>query len=79
MTDPEIIDWMTLLVDPLKTRTRFKLIKDLLDHANQDGMTFEDRGICVRALKLIEENPKLDYKHPTDPTPFDDIETELEH
>lgn len=62
MSDWEIKDWLkllnrTILISQLDRRkgtlTAKQVVCNLLAHANEDGMTEEDRKICRRALTLL--------------------------
>lgn len=59
MSDDEIRDWLNLL--PLSVSPgspvvgKSGVIEDLLRHANEDGMSTEDRTACTRGLELLNE------------------------
>ena len=36
------------------------IVKDLLRHANEDGMSKEDRLICIEVLKVLPERAKAE-------------------
>lgn len=51
MTEYEMAEWLRM-VAPLTDgpNGRIAIIEDLLDHANEDGMSQDDRTICCEAL-----------------------------
>ncbi len=52
MTDPEIVSWMKLLG---KTKVeQHEMIMDLIQHANEDGMSEEDMKDCLRGIELLD-------------------------
>lgn len=62
MNQAEIKDWIASLPyhQTLKSRPcrnnneRITVLLDLLRHANEDGMSLEDRVICSEALRYLE-------------------------
>lgn len=59
MTDSEIRDWASLLVDPKLSTSQ--LIQNLLNNAKEDRMTLNDKVICIRAMQLIKKGVIRDY------------------
>lgn len=51
MTDPEIREWLDLLDSSPEAQLR--IVEDLLDNTVKDGMTDEDRTVCLRAKELL--------------------------
>lgn len=63
----EVQEWLnTLDGDTAKRRDE---IVDLLDHADEDGMTKEDREECLVGLKMLEV---------IDPTSYTEIEEAID-
>lgn len=56
MTDGEIRRWLDGLA-PTNAQ-RVKVVRELLWHANSDGMSAEDRTACRRALDLITDGDR---------------------
>ena len=52
MTDTEIKGWLEML--SLKPAEQVRIIKDLLRHAQGDGMSNEDRNICLKVLQGLD-------------------------
>ena len=52
MTDTEIKGWLEML--SLKPTEQVRIIKDLLRHAQGDGMSNEDRHICLKVLQGLD-------------------------
>jgi len=58
MTEQDLDNWLELLCDDQgrrceNTGDRIEVIKGLLNHANEDGMSPEDRKVCVEALDKL--------------------------
>lgn len=67
MTDAEIKEWASMLTDS-KMSTR-EYVAYLLRCSNEDKMSFRDKAICIRALKLIDsgvihDNPPFTARPP---------------
>jgi len=57
-TDPEIHDWLDWLqphvgAGQTPRGARLDILRELLYHANEDGMSETDRRICARAIYLL--------------------------
>lgn len=52
MNEQEQRDWIFMLGRNVKER--IAVLRDLLQHANDDGMTTEDRRICRTQLERLE-------------------------
>ena len=50
-TDTDVREWLSGLHD--ENKGQGAIIRDLLKHANEDGMTVEDRQIARRGLELL--------------------------
>lgn len=82
MSDVEILDWLGMLHP--KTSGQIALVNDLLHHAHEDGMTREDRAICMRALSLLGferrgpgRPPKVKPEIEAEPEPIMDGDFEI--
>ena len=52
MSNNEIKGWLEML--SLKPTEQVRLIKDMLRHAQGDGMSNEDRNICLKVLQGLD-------------------------
>ena len=52
MTDAEIKGWLDMLSS--KPTEQIRIIKDLLRYAQGDGMSNEDRNICLKVLQGLD-------------------------
>lgn len=53
MTGPEIDEWLEDLADT--DNKRLVSLREMLRNANEDGMTAEDRVICMNALRRLNK------------------------
>ena len=63
MSDAEILDWCTWLATDKAHQLR--MVRTLLQHANEDRMSVEDRRIYRRALALLDDPAPAPVSPPT--------------
>ena len=78
MTPSEMEDWLSLLGD--SDRTRSRILRDLIKYRRSDGMTPEDEAICKEALVLVESRIDTpEERRGYQPKAFSEPEPDFEH
>lgn len=63
MSVKEMREWLWLL--SRDKAEQFRIVTDLIRHANEDGMSIDDRVVCLYALDMLREELLHTPKGPT--------------